>query len=85
MMSELCSTCGAMFGSPAELVRHTRSNHRAREERYSNPLNPEAERPGYVCGLCGLRYATPELLQAHNLSRPERRRATQRYLRVSLG
>ncbi|MCI4372059.1 MAG: C2H2-type zinc finger protein [Thermoplasmata archaeon] len=77
-MSEECSTCGAMFASPVDLVAHMGAAHQHEDPTASNALNPEAERPGYVCGLCGERFATPALLAAHNLSRPERRRAAQR-------
>jgi len=83
-MAEECSTCGAMFGSPAELVHHMRTTHRDGAAP-GNPLNPEADRPGFVCGLCGLRFATPELLRVHNLSRPERRRSAERPSGVALG
>jgi hypothetical protein len=77
-MSEECSTCGGMFGSPSELVQHMKTAHPHEAPAERNELNPEAEKAGFVCGLCGERFPTPAALSAHNLSRPERRRAAER-------
>jgi hypothetical protein len=66
-MSEECADCGAVFASPAELVRHMNEAHAGGDAKASLAMNPESGIPGYECLLCGARFARKEELAAHNL------------------
>ena len=64
-----CSICGAVTDSEADLVVHAKSAHKTvnTSTDFETTLNPEVRNPGLVCALCGLRFATPRELAAHNL------------------
>jgi hypothetical protein len=66
-IAQECADCGASFGSPGELVRHMATAHGGGDATASLDMNPEAHRPGFVCGLCGARFPTPTALARHNL------------------
>jgi uncharacterized C2H2 Zn-finger protein len=67
-MAEECADCGATFSSPAELVRHVKENHSGGDPHASLAMNPESERSGLVCALCGQRFGDKQALARHNLS-----------------
>jgi uncharacterized C2H2 Zn-finger protein len=67
-MAEECADCGAMFSSPAELVAHMNEAHSGGNARQSMAMNPEAEKAGLVCALCGKRFSDKQSLAKHNLS-----------------
>lgn len=75
-MSEVCATCGAGFGSPADLVNHLKSEHQHDAPDASMEMNPEAHTPGLVCALCGRRFPSPQQLARHTL-RPHGNRAAR--------
>jgi C2H2-type zinc finger len=66
-MSELCTICGAPFGSAADLVEHVGTVHKNDDPATDIEMNPEAHRAGLMCGLCGRRFQTPQALAEHNL------------------
>jgi hypothetical protein len=66
-MTEMCGTCGATFGSPADLMAHLSSAHQNDAPGADLAMNPEARTPGFVCGMCGRRFPTPETLASHSL------------------
>jgi C2H2-type zinc finger/Zinc finger, C2H2 type len=77
-MSEICTICGASFGSPADLMAHTKTDHKDVDPASDMEMNPEAHIPGLLCGMCGRRFPTAEALARHNLEphsigRPTRR------------
>jgi len=67
-MAEECADCGAMLATPAELVQHMKEALGGGNAKASLPMNPEAERPGLVCALCGGRFGDRQSLARHNLS-----------------
>ncbi len=67
-MAEECADCGATFSAPAELVRHMQSAHSGGDAHASLKMNPEADRPGLVCALCGQRFRNRQELARHNLA-----------------
>jgi hypothetical protein len=70
-MSELCAICQLSFGSPVELLDHREAAHRDADAESTLMTNPEAHRPGLVCGPCAHRFSSPEQLRTH-LTRPRR-------------
>jgi Zinc finger, C2H2 type len=59
--------CGAPFASAAELVDHMKTVHKDADPTSDVEMNPEAHTSGFLCGLCGRRFATAEDLADHNL------------------
>jgi hypothetical protein len=66
-MSELCTICGAEYGSASDLMVHLKADHKDADPATDVEMNPEAHTPGFLCGMCGRRFATPQALAAHNL------------------
>jgi uncharacterized C2H2 Zn-finger protein len=67
-MAEMCSSCGASFGSPSDLVLHMRKVHPTPDPRTTLAMNPESGIPGLPCALCGMRFSSREALERHCLS-----------------
>jgi uncharacterized C2H2 Zn-finger protein len=67
-VAEECASCGAYFGSPADLLAHTKKAHASHDSRESLAMNPESLEPGLVCALCGVRFRDSEALARHNVS-----------------
>jgi uncharacterized C2H2 Zn-finger protein len=67
-MAEECADCGATFSTPAELVKHMSESHAGGSAQASLAMNPEAEKAGLVCALCGKRFTDKQALARHNLS-----------------
>ena len=67
-MAEECADCGASFSSAAELVRHVKASHHGGDPQASLAMNPESERAGLVCALCGRRFRDRQSLARHNLT-----------------
>jgi uncharacterized C2H2 Zn-finger protein len=65
-MAEECADCGASFASSAELVQHMKEAHPGGDPDASLAMNPESDRAGLVCGLCGARFRTRKELARHN-------------------
>jgi DNA-directed RNA polymerase subunit RPC12/RpoP len=66
-MPEECSSCGASFASPSELVEHMKKAHPQPNPKESLAMNPNSRTPGYTCALCGATFRTPQELAAHDL------------------
>jgi C2H2-type zinc finger len=66
-MSELCTICGAEFGSASDLMVHMKTDHKDADPASDVEMNPEAHTKGFLCALCGRRFPTAEALAAHNL------------------
>jgi hypothetical protein len=66
-MSELCTICGAQYGSASDLMVHLKADHKDADPASDVEMNPEAHTWGYLCGLCGRRFSTPRALAEHNL------------------
>ncbi len=67
-MAEECADCRASFGSAAELVRHVKASHQGGDPQASLARNPESDRAGLVCALCGRRLQDRQSLARHNLT-----------------
>ena len=79
-MAEECADCGATFSSPAELVRHVNEAHAGGDAHASLSMNPEAERAGLVCAMCGKRFSDKQALARHNLSPHYRTNTTRSHV-----
>ena len=66
-MVEEYPDCGTMLATPVELVLHMKETHAEGSAKESLPMNPEAERPGLICALCGKRFTDRQTLSRHNL------------------
>ncbi|MGP8072576.1 MAG: C2H2-type zinc finger protein [Thermoplasmata archaeon] len=66
-MAELCARCGATFGSPSDLVAHTKKAHPDKNPAESLAMNPASQTAGLTCAFCGRTFATKEELAAHDL------------------
>jgi len=67
-MAEECADCGGSFASPAELMEHIKRKHGELKPKETLAMNPESERAGLVCALCGVRLRDKEALARHNVS-----------------
>jgi len=67
-MAEECAACGASFGSPTDLVAHMQKKHKDHTDNETLAMNPESERPGMVCALCGRRFWSEDALARHNMT-----------------
>jgi uncharacterized C2H2 Zn-finger protein len=65
-MAEECADCGASFASSSELVQHMKEAHPGGDPAASLAMNPESDKAGLVCGLCGARFRTRKELARHN-------------------
>jgi uncharacterized C2H2 Zn-finger protein len=65
-MAEECADCGAWFAASSDLVQHMRTAHPGGDPDASFAMNPESEKPGLVCALCGARFRTRRELARHN-------------------
>ncbi len=82
-MAEICPECGATFGSAADLVEHSRSDHRESPAQLASPT--EASGPIWLrCALCGARFRSPEALAEHN-ARPHPSRLPSRWPGAAMG
>jgi hypothetical protein len=77
-MSELCTICGAEYGSASDLMVHVKTDHKDIDPASDVEMNPEAHTWGYLCGLCGKRFSTPQALAEHNLHPHAARRPLRR-------
>ncbi|HYK92858.1 MAG TPA: C2H2-type zinc finger protein [Thermoplasmata archaeon] len=65
-MAEVCPECAASFGSAADLIEHTSTEHGSESPTVERPQSvPNA--PAIRCALCGARFASPRALALHNL------------------
>jgi hypothetical protein len=71
-MSEMCSECGASFGSPTDLLVHRRAAHQGGDPAATLRMNPASATPGVTCALCGRTFPSRQALARHNLLRRER-------------
>jgi hypothetical protein len=79
-MSEMCTICGASFGSAADLMTHRRTDHKDADPTSDVQMNPEAHTPGFLCAMCGQRFPTAQALAAHNLHPPPLGRVVRKRL-----
>lgn len=81
-MAETCSTCGASFGSGADLISHTTTAHSV-PEGDGGRVEAVADRV-LRCAVCGAAFTTPKAFAAHNV-RPHRSGPTLRRVGWSTG